>query len=141
MKKKMKVLVGLCLVVALAFGGVGRHAYAANYVYVRDGNARNHGAECVLSIGATSGSAHTASVGTTYGYCSVSASFSWYGANDYLLYSNGNSAGGMHGAEVTISSVVDTDMLNYALANSNHIIRETITGKSNDASITEVWSR
>lgn len=141
MKKRIKGFVGLCLTVALVFGGVGKHAYAAFYVYVLDSYARYHGAECVLAIGVTSGSAHTASVGTSYGYCSVSASFSWYGANDHLLYSNGNGAGGMHGAGVTMVIKADTNSINYAIAKSNHIIRENVTGKSNNLSITEVWSR
>ena len=140
MKKKMKVIIGICLIAALAVGSVGRYAQAAS-MKVFDAYGDTYEAECISTIGTTSGSAHTASVGTIYGYCSVNVSCTWKKAGGDTLYYGGNGAGGMHGASVTISHNKNADEVFYAETSATHTFTETVTNRTGSLATMASWTK
>lgn len=133
MKKKVKGIVGLCLMAALAVGGVGTYAYANpvplnvfgddNVLYYVNGGC---------SIGETSGSAYTAESGSAKCHCSVSATFWWYDSNGNVIYSNGNGAGGMHYASVTMTTKYTGAIASSVVA--SHTANATVGGTSSNVS-------
>lgn len=137
MKKKnlCKKIAGICLVAMMAVGSIGRYAEAKTF-YVRDNDGRDHYAEAVSSINRTSGSARTTSIETSYGHCSVSATFSWFSDDKWTtrVYSNGGNAGGMHGAEVTMRFSGNAELVHSAKVNATHTIFEVYTDNSESTS-------
>lgn len=133
MKKKnlCKKIAGICLVAMMAVGSIGRYAEAKTF-YVRDNDGRDHYAEAVSSINQASGSARTTSIETSYGHCSVSATFSWYDSYESTipLYSYGGNAGGMHGAEVTMRNIYSANLVKRATVSATHTIFEIYTDNS-----------
>ncbi len=139
MNKKMKVLVGLCLAAVLAIGGAGRYAQAeTNYVTVPDIYGRMHTIRGTSTIGRTSGTAYTEAEGSSSCYCTVSATFTWYDSNLSTLYSNGNSAGGMHGAAVSISYPGDVNAVASAYVSANHTVKVT-DGSPGSCTTSDSW--
>lgn len=141
MKKKMKVLVGLCLVAVLAFGSVGQYAYAypttfSDYFKDKDGNSHLAWGEC--SIGATSGSAYTTVSDGLPCYGSVSATFSCY-AGAVVLFSNGNAAGNVHGAGVTITYNGNASQVQSSYIEANHTIE--VPGKGYNITTHDTWCK
>ena len=103
MKKKAKGIVGLCLVAALAVGGVGTYAYAVDLdVFGHDGKV--YFAEGGCSVWETGGSAYTTEIGSAMCHCTVSATYWWYDDNNNVIYSNGNGSGGERSASVTMTN-------------------------------------
>jgi len=137
MKKKMKVLVGLCLAAVLALGGVGRYARAASesitIVDIENGNVIKTKGRGFSTIGKMSGTAYTEPVANDVSYCTVSATFTWYDSNnndnnDNVLYSNGNGAGGMHGAGVSMSYPYEVARVYSAEVTATHTVSLTTGG-------------
>ena len=142
MKKKMKVLVGLCLVAALALGGVGRYARANSesitIVDIENGNVMKTKGRGCSTIGKSSGNAYTEPVANDVSYCTVSATFTWYDSNNNILYSNGNGAGGMHGAGVSMSYTGDVSRVYSARVTATHTVSLT-TGGVGSCVTSESW--
>lgn len=132
-KNLCKKVIGICLVAMMAVGSIGRYAEAKTF-YVRDNDGNFHYAEAVSSINQTSGSARTVSKGTPYCHCSVSATFSWFSDNEWKtrVYSNGGNAGGMHGAEVTMRLIGNTEPVRSTKVSATHTIYEIYTDNSED---------
>ena len=139
MKKKdlIKKIVGICLVAMMAVAGVGKYAKAnSNSLEILDSNGVMHKIRAYSTIGRMNGSASTEAVNSSSCYCTVSASFYWYGADDNyydeddkLLYTNGRGAGGMHGAGVSV---------NYAKVTATHTMRIT-TGGDGSCTTNDAW--
>lgn len=139
MKKKVKGITGLCLVVALALVGVERYAQAGTMplgIVGNDGNV--YYTTCSSSIGKTSGSAYTAETGSSKCHCSVSATFTWKDSNGNVLYSNGNGAGGMHGASVSMNYTGDASKVGAANVSATHTVNVTGGGYGN-CSTSDSW--
>lgn len=133
MKKKMKVLVGLCLAAVLALGGVGRYARAASesitIVDIENGNVIKTKGRGFSTIGKMSGTAYTEPVANDVSYCTVSATFSWYEMDEEgASYSNGNGAGGMHGAGVSMSYPYEVARVYSAEVTATHTVSLTTGG-------------
>jgi len=139
MKKKVKGIVGLCLVAALAVGGVGTYAYANpisfnDYYEDQDGHSHLAWGEC--SVGATSGSAYTTVSDGWPCYGSVSATFSCY-AGARVLFSNGNAAGNVHGAGVTITYNGNASEVQSSYISANHTIE--VPGRAYYETTHDTW--
>ena len=130
MKKKMKVIIGICLIAALAVGSVGRYARAASesitIVDIENGNVKKTKARGYSSIGKSSGTAYTEAVANDVTYCTVSATFTWYEKDK--SYSNGNGAGGMHGAGVSMRYPDDVSKVYSAEVTATHTVSLTTGG-------------
>lgn len=139
MRKKVKGLVGICLVAALSVGSVVRYAHANPVPLVVEGHdGIVYYANGGCSIGETSGSAYTASVGNSKCHCSVSATFRWYDQNGNLLYSNGNGAGGMHGASISMHYTNEATRAGGVVA--HHTANATVGGYAS-ADSAGAWSK
>lgn len=95
MKKKWKVLMGLCMVAGVILGGVGSYAQAANsfddyFAYGGCAAYQDHG------------TAYTVARAGRTRYGSVSATFWYLLKNTTKLKNNGDGAGGEHGASVSV---------------------------------------
>lgn len=137
MKKKAKGIVGLCLVAALAVGGVGTYAQAQIVpIHVRGDDGVLYTAYGESTIVEASGTAHTAESGSAKCHCTVSATFRWYGSNGNVIFSNGNSAGGLHYASVTIGNISQGAVAASAVA--DHTVHVTVGGHESAGSA-ETW--
>lgn len=114
MKKKAKGIVGLCLVAALAVGGVGTYAHAA------DGFS-DYDAYGGCNAYKNSGTAYTVAIPPYSIYGSVSATF-WCEVDGVEDFRNGNGAGGEHGASVAISYPGNAEVVTEAHTRATHII-------------------
>jgi len=116
MKKKMKGIIGLCLVAALALGGVGRYAQAQTYNGFNYDEAYG-GCDAYKSCG----SAYT-TVRSGYAiYGTVSATF-WCVSDGVEVFRRGNGAAGEHGGSVVLNYPGDVDVVTAAYTTATHTV-------------------
>lgn len=126
--------------------GVGKYAKAnSKSLTMQDGNGETHKARAYSTIGRMNGSASTEAINSSSCYCSVSASFYWYGEDDNyydeddkLLYSNGRGAGGMHGAGVSVNYVGDVSAVYSAKVTATHTVSIS-TGGDGYCTTNDAW--
>lgn len=138
-KNLCKKAIGICLVVMMAMAGVGKYAKAQEISFTVIGKDKGF-YEIVggTEMNKTRGTSYTAESGSDKCHCSVSATFRWYGGSGELLYSNGNGAGGMHGASVSIYYSNKETQLSCGFANHTG---EAIVGGSERGTSSEKWPK
>ena len=139
MKKKntIRKFAGICLVAMMAVAGVGKYAKADTVPLIVRGKDRVfYYLTGVTEMSKTRGTSYTEEDGSDKCYCSVSATFRWQGSSGEILYSNGNGAGGMHGASV--SMYYNDDRTAVSSGVGNHM-GEAIAGGYEKVTSTGIW--
>lgn len=117
MRMNAKKLAGVVLCAAIALGGATNYVAASSFA-----SAGGYGGSTATKYSAN------AYTGTT-GYGSVSATFTCY-SNAGVIFNQGKSAGGVHGAGVDIYNNGNVELLVKSKVSATHII--TVNGQTED---------
>lgn len=131
-KNLCKKVMGICLVAMMAVGSIGRYAEAANGFDWFD--EAYGGCDAYKN----NGTAYTVVRTGKFKYGTVTATY-WCGQENNPKFTQGNGAGGVHGASVSIYYNGDTSDITYAEIRASHGMTDIATDQVYSVPTDDDW--